>query len=128
MAVVTKRCDRCGDQLVIETAVQGGSKLVLIEMYPAALTDPSGVEFDISDGASVAMLYGLIAVPVEATARAWVVTQYTELHELVGHKLHRVHVCSEDLAKRVFGAAASEPPSDVVQRVDRTNELLAGVA
>lgn len=94
--VVTKSCERCGDSLVLETKMVGADKLVQIEMYPAKLADrETGEDFDVVEGDQIAMLYGLVAVPDDVTRPSWVVSQYTILGALVGHKLHRLHVCAE---------------------------------
>lgn len=110
--VLTKTCERCGDSLVIETKVRGCTKPVLIEQFPTAL-----IELDIGDGDSP-MLYGLVAVPTNVTEEGWVVSQYTQLGQLVGHRLHRVHKCVT--ARAVFAV-----PSEAAERVEHVNELLA---
>ena len=89
--VVSRKCERCGDSLVIETKVEGASKPVMIELYPLALDERPELDGYVAD--RIGELYGAIAVPDDVTAPAWVVTQYTTLGQLRSVRLHRVHVC-----------------------------------
>lgn len=99
--VVTRACERCGDELVIETELRGATKAVLICALPTALGPDEGNGSINLDGYTAAdavkELYGLIAVPDHVTRPAWVVSQATTLGELSGHKLHHVHVCPNEV-------------------------------
>lgn len=98
---MTTSCERCGESFVIATKlVNQGERTVQIESLPAALEGGNTMSGEpMLNGAELAehvlKLYGLIAVPNDVTRPAWVVSQYTRLGTLVGHRLHRVHVCPE---------------------------------
>lgn len=89
--VVTRKCQRCGDELVIETAVEGTTKPVLICAYPMALEERPELNGHV--GERIGELFGMIAVPRDVTRPAWVVTQNTTLAQLHDVKLHQVHIC-----------------------------------
>jgi hypothetical protein len=98
--------------LVIETTVVGLPKPLLISSTPTALgPDEGNGSLDLNGctiDECVTALYGLVAVPDNVTRPAWVVSQFTNLGQLRGHKLHHVHKC----------APASAVPANVQRVVD----------